>query len=394
MKSTKTAAGHATPPTRALYEGLSARLHLVTPAVTARIRSEVPGYEVLSCGEHAADVDRQIRDIVAGLVTGSYPTADAIGYARSVGRRRAAEGMALNDVIEAYHIAYREIWGEVLADAQQADPPLSDALASEVSLLWLWFHRFSAAVAEAHTMESQARRSNRLSLERELLDQLTGRAPQSDSAAAELGFQPEGEFSIACVAGPGQSDDAERIAELLRTPGRPAVCIYHEGLGVVVAQHVTAGQICAAVQAVRPAARIGLGIPGSGLAAARTSLLDAREALGRATESRRIVDFERDWLMSSLNAIRPRFERLLEPARSVARKHPRLAETVLAYVECRYSVSACARQLHIHPNSARYRLDQWKSLTGWDVETFHGLATSIIALELSAEAGSAVRLPD
>jgi DNA-binding PucR family transcriptional regulator len=67
----------------------------------------------------------------------------------------------------------------------------------------------------------------------------------------------------------------------------------------------------------------------------------------------------------------------------VARRHPDLAETVLAYSRCRYSVSACARQLHIHPNSARYRLDRWKALTGQDVETFMGLAASVAALELA-----------
>jgi DNA-binding PucR family transcriptional regulator len=50
---------------------------------------------------------------------------------------------------------------------------------------------------------------------------------------------------------------------------------------------------------------------------------------------------------------------------------------------CRYSVSACARQLHIHPNTARYRLDRWKALTGHDVETLAGLAASVTALELA-----------
>ncbi|MEU4489917.1 helix-turn-helix domain-containing protein [Streptomyces purpurascens] len=44
---------------------------------------------------------------------------------------------------------------------------------------------------------------------------------------------------------------------------------------------------------------------------------------------------------------------------------------------------ACARRLHIHPNSARYRLDRWTELTGHDVETVDGLSASVIAPELS-----------
>jgi hypothetical protein len=385
VKFTKIAAVSAAS-TRALFEGLSARLNHVTPTITARIRSEVPGYRVLASHEHAVDVDRQIRNVVDGLMTGSVPSAAAIEHARGVGRRRAADGMALPDVIEAYHIAYREIWAEVLADAQEADPPLSGALASEVSLLWLWFHRLSAAVAESHATETQVRRSTRLTLERELLDQLTGRAPVNDAVAAELGYQVDGEFSVACVAGLGQRADAEQLTEVLRGAGPHAICIYREGRGVVVAQHLTAGEICTAVKAVRPTARIGLGILRTGLAGAATSLIDAQQALERATEDVPIVDFGRDWLMSSLNAIKPRFENLLAPTMSVARQHPQLAETVRAYVECRYSVSAAGRRLHIHPNSARYRLDRWKALTGCDVEIFDGLTASLVALELNGGA--------
>jgi hypothetical protein len=382
VKSTKTSAGAAPRITRSLFEGLSARLDRVTPAITARIRAEVPGYEVLAMDRHALDVDRQIRNIVNGLVTGSVPSAAAIDHARGVGRQRAADGMALPDVIEAYHIAYREIWAEVLAEAQRADPPLTDALVSEVGLLWLWFHRLSAAVAESHAAETQTRHSNRLTFEREFLDQLTERAPQNDSVAADLGYQAGDEFSVACVAGLGARAEAERIGELLRGASQAAVCVYQESHAVVVAQHITAEQICAAVAAVRPTARIGFGIPRAGLSGARMSLLDAQAAVGRTTRAEPVVDFRRDWLMSSLNAIRPRFEDLLQPTLVMARKYPQLVQTVQAYVECRYSVSACARRLHIHPNSARYRLDRWMALTGWDVQTFNGMTASVIAFEL------------
>jgi hypothetical protein len=385
VKSTKIGDTPHVPPTRALFESIAARLDRVAPAIAARIRSEIAGYRVLPSDEHTADVDRQIRNVVNGLLTGSAPSSTAVEHARDIGRRRARDGIALPDVIEAYHIAYREVWAEILGDAQ-AHPPLFTALASEVSLLWLWFHRLSAVVAESHAAESQARHSSRLALERELLDQLTGRSPHNDAVATEFGYRPEGEFSVACVSGLGQRDDAKRITELLHGAGRPAVCIYDSGRGVVVTQQLAAQQICAAILAIRPTAKIGLGIPRTGLAGAAVSLLDAEQALGRATEACRIVDFERDWLLSSLNAVKPRFEKLLRQTQSVARKHPRLAETVRAYVECRYSVSACARRLHIHSNSARYRLDRWKTLTGHDVETFSGLTASIIALELDGEA--------
>jgi hypothetical protein len=49
------------------------------------------------------------------------------------------------------------------------------------------FHRLSAAVAEGHAAETQARRSGRLECEHELMDQLTGRVPVGDTIAGELG---------------------------------------------------------------------------------------------------------------------------------------------------------------------------------------------------------------
>ena len=228
MKTTKAAEPAPMPSIHTLFTGLAERLDRVTPEITARIRAEIPGYSLLPHDEHAADVHRQIRNVVSGLVSGSGPTASATEHARTVGHRRAAAGVTLPDVIEAYHIAYREIWTELLRDARESKPPLDSALASVVSLLWLWFHRLSAAVAEGHAAETQARRSDRLERERELMDQLAGRAPADDAIAAELGYQADGEFMVACVAGLGRHDAADRLAEALHTSSQQVTCTYHE----------------------------------------------------------------------------------------------------------------------------------------------------------------------
>jgi sugar diacid utilization regulator len=45
----------------------------------------------------------------------------------------------------------------------------------------------------------------------------------------------------------------------------------------------------------------------------------------------------------------------------------------------RLQQSVAARQLHIHPKGGRFRLDRWRTLTGWSVETFNGLMASLIA---------------
>ncbi|MFI9585528.1 helix-turn-helix domain-containing protein [Streptomyces sp. NPDC052236] len=43
---------------------------------------------------------------------------------------------------------------------------------------------------------------------------------------------------------------------------------------------------------------------------------------------------------------------------------PAIADTVRAYADTGYSVSACARRLHIHPGTAAYRLERWRTFTG------------------------------
>lgn len=370
--------------THALYAALEHRLDVVTPAITARIRAEVPGYAELPYEAHEADVDRQIRNVVGGLVANATPSPSAIDHARGVGRRRAAAGMALPDVVEAYHIAYREIWSEVLADAHRAGAEVREALTAEVGLLWLWFHRLSAAVAEAHAAESRERHSSELAMRRDLVDQLLDRAPHDDAVAAQLGYDIDRPFMIACVERVSIRD-AELISATFAQQGQQALCVQSDGRGIVIAQDVSVARLARvvrAVRAVRPEAFIGVGLRRLGMQGAAVALVDATDALRRAGPKQPLVEYAEDWLMSSLAAVAPRFEVLLEAGRRAAREHPHLAEAVRAYAASRYSVSGCARTLHIHPNSARYRLDRWKAVTGWDVETFAGLATSMVALDL------------
>lgn len=366
---------------RPLYMALSARLATVIPGITARIRAEVPGYADLAYESHEIDVDMQLRHVVEGLLSNSTPSAAAIDHVRTVGRRRAAAGIALTDVIEAYHIAYREMWSQLLADAQHAQPAVREALTADVGLLWQWFHRLSAAVAEAHSSEIQAQRISTLALQRNLIGQLLGHTAFDDAVAAELGYRIGDEFLIACVA-----DLTDRETELvgagLEARGGVALCAGAGHRAVVVAQNIGVEELCSAVREAKPSARIGVGTPRRGLRGAADALRDATDALRRTGPGREVVEFADDWLMSSLSAVATRFDVLLAPGRAVAAEHPHLADAVRAYAASRYSVSGCARSLHIHANSAKYRLERWKELTGWDLESFTGLAASVIALEL------------
>ncbi len=367
-----------------LLDALSARVDVLGRDITDRIRAEVPGYAVLPHAEHTRDVQVQIETIITGIKTRRPPPAEAVELIRAVGRRRAACQLSLPDVVEAYHIAYREIWNELLAGARRHDPDLTPELAGEVAPVWLWFHRLAAAMAEGHASELRSRDATRQALRRQLLEALTDRADGSraDRVASGLGFDPAGEFTVAC-ASPLDEEAADQLDSVLADAVPPAACVHDGGRAVLITQ----GPAAAAVAAVprrqgQLPVRTGTGLPRAGLAGAAASFADAADALGLAHDRGRDVRFADEWLLTMLHAGRGRLDGLLAAGAAVAAEHPRLAETVRAYAGCGYSVSACARRLHIHPNTAAYRLGRWQELTGWDVQTFPGLAASMVCLGL------------
>ncbi|WP_405540774.1 helix-turn-helix domain-containing protein [Streptomyces sp. NBC_00075] len=367
-----------------LLDELAGRVDGLADTITGRIRAEVPGYAQLPYAEHRRDVREQIKNVVEGVGARQPPPAAAIEHARAVGRRRAARHVALPDVIEAYHIAYREIWDELLTRAKDFHPDLTSALVGEVALLWSWFHRLSAAVADAHAEETRVREATQLALRRRFVETLSGTVSnpeEQDSLARSLGFAPDGEFVVAVAAGVPETR-VEQINTSLGETAGVAHCAYDSGRTVLVAQRCTHEELLGAVHHGEPSALTGTGLIRRGLEGAALSLTDATEALGWALTEGRDVCFSDDWLIVVLSGVRHRIDELIAPGAAAARRYPHIAQAVRAFGDSRYSVSASARLLNVHPNSVKYRLDRWKSLTGWDVHTFSGLASSLVSLEL------------
>jgi DNA-binding PucR family transcriptional regulator len=89
-----------------------------------------------------------------------------------------------------------------------------------------------------------------------------------------------------------------------------------------------------------------------------------------------------DWLLSTLVGERVRMADVVGQGQAVAGQAAHLAAAIEAFADNGLSVVAAARALHVHPNTVIYRLDRWRTLTGWDPRTFHGLALSIASLRL------------
>jgi purine catabolism regulator len=126
----------------------------------------------------------------------------------------------------------------------------------------------------------------------------------------------------------------------------------------------------------------GIGRPVEGSAAVRESLRDAELALERSSSEGRAVAFEHFDLGTLLlsEASPERLEPKIAELVAVLREHPALHETLVAYFDHELDVTAAAAELHLHPNSLRYRLTRIEELLGRSLKRPATIAELHIAL--------------
>jgi PucR family transcriptional regulator, purine catabolism regulatory protein len=158
------------------------------------------------------------------------------------------------------------------------------------------------------------------------------------------------------------------------------------GLPHLVSEH--AGCAVALVQA--PLERLegavglctGIGRPVRDVGAVRESLRDAELALERATSEKTVVAFEHFDLGTLLlsEASPERLEPKVAELVAVLREHPPLHEALVAYFDHDLDVTAAAAELHLHPNSLRYRLTRIEEVLGRSLKRPATIAELHIAL--------------
>ena len=158
--------------------------------------------------------------------------------------------------------------------------------------------------------------------------------------------------------------------------GIPHLLSEHEGCVVVLAQ--------ASLEQLEPTLRecAGVGRPIGGMATVRESLRDAELALERAASEGGIVAFEHfDLGTLLLSEASP--ERLAPKVAEVVaalRENPALHEALVAYFDHDLDVGAAAAELHLHPNSLRYRLTRIEQVLGRSLKRPATIAELHIAL--------------
>ena len=180
-------------------------------------------------------------------------------------------------------------------------------------------------------------------------------------------------------------------ARVVLASGDPAVVRHELGEAVAGVPHLISEHIACVVALVQaPLERIeaaagpcaGIGRPVEAIAAVRESLRDAELALERATAENAVVAFEHFDLGTLLlsEASPERLEPKVAELIAVLRENPALHETLVAYFEHELDVPATAAELHLHPNSLRYRLSRIEELLGRSLKRPATIAELHIAL--------------
>jgi hypothetical protein len=365
----------------------------VARQMVERFRDEIAGYHRLSepvvLGE-ILDVSRRNLDLFFRTVTDGYELTPAdFEPFRESARRRATEGMPLEDLLHAYRLGGRFGW-QVLADAAQ--PEEQPALLTAATLVMDYVDRVSAVVAQTYMEERQHLVSEEERGLRNLLDALAGDAPLDAplrELAERIGFPLMAVYQPFAQTAPGATArDHSQLAARLRsqqilalTEGDRVTGLAPPGVEIPATRHPRA---LLARAAPTPRRELGEALDEMRL------LVDLGCRLGRTGELT-IDELPIELLLARsprvADSVRERVLRPLEDypgRRSGDRRGPDLRRTLEVFLEAGLDRRLAAERLHVHPNTLNYRLGRIEELSGLDLTTPDDLLLTALALRRDA----------
>lgn len=373
-----------------------ARVDPLTDRLVETIVASNPGYAAIrvvplsdlraSCHDNIGRVLELLVRAVAGKGDAVPDAAHDTAYdaARATGRRRAEQGLPLDDVLRSFRIGGRLIWDDLNEQARNALD--ADELREVGTRLWEVVDETSAQVAAAyHATERAAVRADE-QLRAELWEGvLSGRAKEAGFAhevSRILDLPVTGDYLVVV----GEMTGAVRLEELVAP--RTSAWVRRTGGVVGLVALGTAGPegVLAALRRTADAP-VGVSVVVSGLAGVDTGVRQAALA-ARTLDGRPGVASFDDRLPEALLLTSPEVAgRLvavwLGPLLALpAIELDPLLETLEAWVATGGSTTHTATRVHCHRNTVINRLRRIATLTGQD--RFDGVPPVELALALRA----------
>ena len=396
------------PPIVALKEALEQRLDGLTDEATERIFTEIPGYRTAD-----EQLRRDVRAHVLAHLRASIETLDAdrdvtredLLFVRPHAARRARR-VPVTEFVQAFYVGERVLWDTALALAH--DDESRRAALVFASHLPRYFEVATKHAAEVYleTQEQLAATGERI--RRDLLeDLLAGRelepGPRLDAARA-AGLGDDSPFVVISATPCASLGDEQLLrggaAALARAIGgrTPPLAVVRQDEIVVVVPAAYGLAATIAPRLVDVQHRLaGAGLPLAVAVSTTVSGLAQIPDAYRESSAIRIARGSRPGVvaLSELTAFDyltlradPTASRLIPPAvhefveQDMADGGP-LIDTLREYVACDLNARRAAQNLHIHVNTAHYRLSRIAERTGYDLRRVSDLIELLIAARLA-----------
>jgi hypothetical protein len=341
------------------------------------------------------------------FVEGSTVRREDVGFVRDLAARRVHQGVSLDVFMHAYRIALLSLWDACADEAsrlrisREAGFTLARSAMAAIDIV-------TTQAAEAYLREENRLRTQSGRAARDLVERLIDGRPIDPARRhpAAPGLDPTGQL-LTVVGRVEQTTlavgDAFQVArdalEETMSVGvvRPLAAIRHAEL-VLISSGTSPRAKIASLQAARGRTieehdvdvRYGVSVPSQGFASVQQAYREAALSLSYTSASRPIVSLD------ELSALECALIGATATTKAViASKGSNLrllsdedlaaaVETIRAFSDADLNVARAARQLHVHPNTVRYRLEQISTRTGHDPRTFTGLVDLLCTLELEA----------
>lgn len=400
----------------ALLEALEQRLERLADEATEKIFSEIHGYRDLEVKLHddvRAHVLSHLRASVETLARGADVTREDLLFIRPHAARRARL-VSIADFVQAFYVGERVLWDAALALA--VDEGSRRAALTFASHLPRYFEVATTHAAEVYLEAQEQLAVTGERIRRDLLESLlAGRSPEPGprlDAARAAGLQDGASClvisAIPCVRPVDEQllrGAAQSFARASGSSLSPLAVVRQDEIVVIVAQgRGHAERLQTRLDgAVKRLAGAGLELL-VGVSTVVEGPEQIPDAYREATLARLASDSQPGIaslaVMSAFDYLTlrpdPTARRLITPAihefvAQDAEEGAPLILTLREYVACDLNARRAAEKLHIHVNTAHYRLGRIAERTGCDLHRVGDLIDILIAARLAdadASAGS------
>ena len=370
-----------------------------------RICTEIPAYAQVADAAFVADLTRAVEiqharllECVAAL---RPPEPEELAFVRTNATRRVGQ-VPLAAYMHAYRVYHEVFWEALLASV--TDDAARVVALETASVVTRYFNTAAALAAEAYVEAEQLLETRGERVRRDLLEDLLAGRPVEHGPKYMAASEAELHATASCVvivAAPvtplddehAQRSLAHTLARAVGTPAKPLSVIRHDQLVLIARADRDVEQLLVRLRGAQQRMtaegtplRVGVSSVHTGIEQIPAAHAEAQAALEQVDDGGGTIALPELTVFECLS----RFGRAAASARIPAatrrfidddRAHGGiLTATLLEYVASDFNARAAAERLHVHPNTARYRLARIHERTGADLRRVSDVIDLLIAV--------------